>query len=331
MYLRHFSLREAPFSITPDPVFFYPHEGIQAALNTLLVALRSGEGFLKIVGEVGCGKTVLCRQLLKVLQEESVTAYIPNPDMGPDDLLMALAHELRVELAGPLSRHQVLNALRDCLLQHAEAGRRVVVCIDEAQAIPLRTIESLRLLSNLETEKQKLLQLVLLGQPELDQRLSRPEIRQLLQRITFSEYLGPLSVHSVPAYLEHRLATAAIDELTDIKVFDAGAAKALSQYSGGVPRLVNVLANKSLMLVYGENGRRVSKRHVRLAASDTPGVHRPISWLSRFSLGAAGKASSPETTRDLAKERVRDAKKDSAWSDTLPLQDTADELSGKAL
>lgn len=329
MYLRHFSLREAPFSITPDPIFFYPHEGIQAALNTLLVALRSGEGFLKIVGEVGCGKTVLCRQLLKVLQDESVTAYIPNPDMGPDDLLMALTLELRVELTGPLSRHQVLNALRDCLLQHAEAGRRVIVCIDEAQAIPLRTIESLRLLSNLETEKQKLLQLVLFGQPELDQRLARPEIRQLLQRITFSEYLGPLNARSVPAYLEHRLATAALDELTDIKVFDAGAAKALSQYSGGVPRLVNVLANKCLMLVYGENGHRVSKRHVRMAASDTPGVRRPVSWWSRFRMGGAGKKGGPEATRDLSKDSTRDSKKDSVWSETQPMLDMAGEPSGK--
>ena len=272
MYLRHFSLRETPFSITPDSAFFYPHEGAQAALNMLLVALRSGEGFLKIVGEVGCGKTVLCRQLLKTLQGECVTAYIPNPDMGPDDLLMTLINELDVEVAPPLNRHKVLNALRDCLLRHAAAGRRVIVCIDEAQAIPLRTVESLRLLSNLETEKQKLLQLVLLGQPELDEKLSRPEIRQLLQRITFSEYLGPMMAHRVPAYLEHRLATAALSEATDTQVFHIDAAQEVARFSGGVPRLVNVLAHKCLMLAYGENVHRVNLRHVRLAAADTPGV-----------------------------------------------------------
>jgi MSHA biogenesis protein MshM len=185
-------LREAPFSITPDSAFYYPHEGAQAALNMLLVALRSGEGFLKIVGEVGCGKTVLCRQLLKTLQGECITAYIPNPDMGPDDLLHSLCHELGVTVALDASRHQVLTALHDCLLKHAQGDRAVVVCIDEAQAIPLRTVESLRLLSNLETEKRKLMQLVLLGQPELDDKLQRPEIRQLLQRITFSDYLGPM-------------------------------------------------------------------------------------------------------------------------------------------
>ena len=288
MYLRHFSLREAPFSITPDSAFFYPHEGAQAALNMLLVALRSGEGFLKIVGEVGCGKTVLCRQLLKTLQGECVTAYIPNPDMGPDDLLMALVHELGVDLTPPLNRHKVLHALRDCLMKHAEDGRRVVVCIDEAQAIPVRTVESLRLLSNLETEKRKLLQLVLLGQPELDEKLSRPEIRQLLQRITFSEYLGPMLAHRVPAYLEHRLVTAAMNKATDVKVFEADAARSIARFSRGVPRLVNVLAHKCLMLAYGENEHRVNVRHVRMAAADTPGVPAPVAWWESWWSGWTG-------------------------------------------
>ncbi len=279
MYLRHFALREAPFSITPDSAFYYPHEGAQAALNMLLVALRSGEGFLKIVGEVGCGKTVLCRQLLKTLQGECVTAYIPNPDMGPDDLLQSLSHELGVAVAADANRHQVLTALHDCLLAHAREGRAVVVCIDEAQAIPVRTVESLRLLSNLETEKRKLLQLVLLGQPELDDKLQRPEIRQLLQRITFSEYLGPMQPGRVEAYLVHRLATAALNEATDTQVFEPAAAGAIATFSAGVPRLVNVLAHKCLMLAYGENTHRVNVRHVRLAAADTPVIQRaPPRW-----------------------------------------------------
>ena len=282
MYLGHFSLREAPFSITPDSAFFYPHESAQAALNTLLVALRSGEGFLKIVGEVGCGKTVLCRQLLKTLQGECVTAYIPNPDMGPDDLLMALAVELNINLVPTIGRHSMLNALRDCLLAHAVEGRSVVVCIDEAQAIPLRTVESLRLLSNLETEKRKLLQLVLLGQPELDIKLSRPEIRQLMQRITFSEYLGPMPAAHVPVYLAHRLTTAATDEHTDVQVFEAAAARAIARLSGGVPLLINVMAHKCLMLAYGEDVHRVSFAHVRLAAKDTPGVVQRLPWWKRL-------------------------------------------------
>jgi MSHA biogenesis protein MshM len=254
----------------------------------LLVALRSGEGFVKIVGEVGCGKTVLCRQLLNTLQEECATAYIPNPDMGPDDLLLALMQELAIVVPPTpsrqkLNRHKLINALCDCLLQHAKVGRRVVVCIDEAQAIPVATVESLRLLSNLETEKRKLLQLVLLGQPELDEKLARPEIRQLLQRITFSEYLGPMSAQTVPAYLEHRLATAALSDATDTRVFTPDAALAIARFSGGVPRLVNILAHKCLMLAYGENEHRVQLHHVRLAAADTPGVRAPGPWWRRLS------------------------------------------------
>lgn len=282
MYLRHFSLREAPFSITPDTAFFFAHEGAQAALNTLLLALRTGEGFLKIVGEVGCGKTLLCRQLLNTLQDEFVTAYIPNPDMGADDLLVALAQELNIELVPPLSRNRVLGTLRDGLLQHAQAQRPVLLCIDEAQATRMATLESLRLLSNLETEKRKLIQIVLFGQPELDAVLARPQIRQLMQRITFSYYLGALDARSVPAYLEHRLAVAAQDEFTDVKVFEEDAVRALTTFSAGVPRLVNVLAHKCLMLAFGENEHRVRQRHVRLAAADTPGARRPAPWWKRW-------------------------------------------------
>jgi MSHA biogenesis protein MshM len=278
MYEGHFLLREPPFAITPDTDFYYPHESAQASLNVLLVALRSGEGFIKVVGELGCGKTVLCRQLLRTLQDEFVTAYIPNPDMGPDDLLMALCVELGLEVDPKAHRHQLLSDLRECLLQHADDGWPVVVCIDEAQAIPVRTVESLRLLSNLETEKRKLLQLVLLGQPDLDEKLARPEIRQLLQRITFSEYLGPMRADRVPAYLEHRIATAALGPETPLNVFKPQAARAIAEYSGGVPRLINILAHKCLMLAYGEDRTQVTAAHVHLAAQDTPGVPKRRPW-----------------------------------------------------
>ncbi len=310
LYLRHFSLREAPFSITPDAAYFYPHEGAQAALNTLLVAIRGGEGFLKIVGEVGCGKTVLCRQLLRVLQDECVTAYLPNPDLGPKDLLLALARELGLKLPASASRYRLLDALQACLLAHAALGRPVVVVIDEAQAIPVRTVESLRLLSNLETEKRKLLQLVLLGQPELDRKLARVEIRQLLQRITFSEYLGPMLAQRVPAYVRHRLSIAAIDAGTDLDLFEPAAAHALAHYSGGVPRLVNVLANKCLMLAYGEDRHRITEAHVRLAAKDTAGIDVAASWWDRL-LG--GRFRTDATAQDaLAGRRVGERPKASS-------------------
>ncbi len=283
MYLRHFSLREAPFSITPDAAFFYPHEGAQAALNTLLVAIRSGEGFLKVVGEVGCGKTVLCRQLLRTLQGECVTAYIPNPDLGPRDLLQALAQELGLKLPASATRYRLLDSLQRCLLGHAAQGRAVVLIVDEAQAIPVRTVESLRLLSNLETEKRKLIQIILFGQPELDRKLARPEIRQLLQRITFSEHLGPMAAQRVGPYVRHRLQLAATGLPADPDVFEPAAMQALAQFSGGVPRVVNVLANKCLMLAYGENRHRVSASDVRLAAKDTAAVDAgSASWWDRL-------------------------------------------------
>jgi MSHA biogenesis protein MshM len=302
MYLGHFSLREAPFSITPDTDFFYPHEGAQASLNMLLVALRSGEGFVKVVGELGCGKTVLCRQLLKTLGQEFVTAYIPNPDMGPEDLLLALASELNLPVPAGAGRHQIVTLLAACLVEHAAHGRRVLVCIDEAQAIPVRTVESLRLLSNLETEKRKLLQLVLLGQPDLDDKLARPEIRQLLQRITFSEYLGPMLPKRVPAYLEHRIARAALDSTAETRIFKPHAAAALAYYSGGVPRLINVMANKCLLLAYGEDALRVTVEHVHLAARDTPGVAKRPGWWQRTreSLGLRARADRPATRRAIA-------------------------------
>ena len=283
MYLRHFSLREAPFSITPDAAFFYPHEGAQAALNTLLVAIRSGEGFLKIVGEVGCGKTVLCRQLLHALNGECVTAYIPNPDLGPRDLLLALAQELGLRLPASATRYRLLDSLQRCLVGHAAQGRSVVLVVDEAQAIPMRTVESLRLLSNLETEKRKLIQIILFGQPELERKLARPEIRQLLQRITFSEHLGPMAAERVGPYVRHRLQVAAGDRPAGPDVFEPAAIQALAQFSGGVPRVVNVLANKCLLLAYGENRHRVGAADVRLAASDTAGVDgATASWWGRL-------------------------------------------------
>ena len=282
MYLRHFSLREAPFSITPDTDFFYPHEGAQASLNMLLVALRSGEGFLKVVGELGCGKTVLCRQLLKTLQGEFVTAYIPNPDMGPDDLLLALASELGVEVSQSPHRHEIMNGIGACLLGHARAHRRVVVCIDEAQAIPVRTVESLRLLSNLETEKRKLIQIVLLGQPELDAKLALPEVRQLLQRITFADALEPLSVEQVGEYLAHRLQRAG-QRVRMAPTFTPEAVALVHRYSGGVPRMVNVVAHKCLMLAFGEVEEQVSADHVRWSAGDTPAV-KPVVHLGVVSV-----------------------------------------------
>ena len=290
MYRQHFGLREPPFSLTPDTAFFYAHPGAQAALNTLLVALRSGEGFVKIVAEVGCGKTLLCRRLLAALGRDSATAYIANPALDPRGMLLAVCEELGIPVPAG-STHQVVGAMRRCLLEHAVAGRKVVLIVDEAQCIPDETVEALRLMSNLETEKRKLLQIVLVGQPELDARLARPHLRQLLQRITFADRIAPLQPADVAAYVDWRLHVAGA---RGEPLFAPAALRELARRSRGIPRLVNVIAHKAMMLAFGEAAGRVLRRHVSLAADDTAAImaqRRSASWLGRLlSLGerAAG-------------------------------------------
>ncbi|MDO9191627.1 MAG: AAA family ATPase, partial [Undibacterium sp.] len=185
MYTAHFGLSEVPFSLTPDTSYFFSFNSYQEALNTLLIAAKNGEGFIKITGEVGTGKTLLCRKFMAMLDADFVTAYIPNPLLEPRSLMLALADELACPVERGIEQHQLIKAINFKLLELAREGKRVLLCIDEAQALPLETLEALRLLSNLETEKRKLLQIVLFGQPELDRKLARNEIRQLTQRISF--------------------------------------------------------------------------------------------------------------------------------------------------
>ena len=275
MYLDHFGLSELPFGITPDTSFTVLTRSHQEALNTLLVALNSGEGFIKITGEVGTGKSLLCRRLLQALPENAVSAYLPNPYLAPRTLLLALAEELGVAVDSASDDYHLLKRVNEALLAYAGDERPVVVCIDEAQAMPLETLESLRLLSNLETEKRKLLQIVLFGQPELDRKLAEPSVRQLLQRIAFHYRLGSLGREEVGNYLAHRLRVAGYrgDEL-----FAPRAVRSLHRASRGTPRLLNILAHKSLLAVYGEGKHAVLSRHVRQAAADTEGAASPGWW-----------------------------------------------------
>ena len=266
MYQQHFGLREVPFSLTPDTSFFFSNARSQEALNTLLVAARNGEGFIKITGEVGTGKTLLCRKFIATLGDNFVTAYIPNPYLEPRTLMLALADELEVTLARDVDQHQLLKSITYRLMELAGQGKQVLLCLDEAQAIPLESLEALRLLTNLETEKRKLLQIVLFGQPELNRHLELDSIRQLAQRITFHYHLGPLTRDDMEYYLAHRLRVAGYG---GARLFSRGAIGKLYAASGGIPRLVNIIANKALMLCYGEGRQQVSRRHVKLAAGDT--------------------------------------------------------------
>lgn len=295
MYLKHFGLREVPFGLTPDTSFFFACSSYQEALNTLLIAARNGEGFIKITGEVGNGKTMLCRKFLSTLNQGQqsttpigtqdleadavagqsyITAYIPNPYLEPRSLLLALADEFRVPLDHASDEHQLLKGLTRALLDCANQGQRALVCLDEAQALPLPTLEVLRLLTNLETEKRKLLQVVLFGQPELNTHLAQYSIRQLRQRISFQYELKGLKPDELERYLRHRLRVAGYPGET---LFEPSAVAKLHRVTGGTPRLVNIIANKALMLAYGAGRQYVSAAHIATAAKDTPEARRD--WL----------------------------------------------------
>jgi len=295
MYLSHFGLREVPFSLTPDTSFFFACTNYQEGLNTLLVAARNGEGFIKITGEVGNGKTLLCRKFLATLnqgrqattligtQDEQteaksglhfVTAYLPNPYLEPRSLLMALADEFRIDLEGNVDQHQLLKEITRALLNFAREGKRVLVCLDEAQAMPLESMEVLRLLTNLETEKRKLLQVVLFGQPELNDHLRHHSVRQLRQRISFQYELKGLRADELERYLRHRLAVAGYAGDT---LFNKYAVAKLHRITRGTPRLINIVAHKALMLAFAEGRQQITGKHISLAATDTPEVRRD--WL----------------------------------------------------
>jgi len=287
MYRTHFALREPPFGLTPDTAFVFACTPHQEALNTLLIALESGEGFMKITGEVGTGKTLLCRRFLSQLDGSYVSAYLPNPLLDAHGLLLALAEELRIPFDRESDPHELTKTLNHALLDFARAGKKVVVCLDEVQAMPYETLESLRLLSNLETEKRKLFQVILFGQPELDARLGHESVRQLRQRITFQYNLSPLSREEVEYYIGHRLRVAGY--LGD-RLFDRSAIKSLYRASRGVPRLINVLAHKAMLAAFGEGRHHVTAGHVRKAANDTPSARAgraPVVWAVVVMLAAA--------------------------------------------
>jgi len=284
MYLQHFRLKEFPFGITPDTSFFFSSRTSQQALNTLLVATRAGEGFIKITGEVGTGKTLLCRQLLECAGSDFQTAYIPNPSLTPTGLLLELAEELGADTSA-LSRapdlqqqHLLLKALALRLLNLARENKRALVCLDEVQAMPIETLEALRLLTNLETEKRKLVQVVIFGQPELDEKLNHPSIRQLKQRITFEYHLGPLEGPELARYVNHRMAVGGYDGAA---LLSAPALWMLRWRTRGFPRLDNIVVHKALMCSYGRGKKSVGLREMKEAIADTASLRlqaQHVTW-----------------------------------------------------
>lgn len=274
MYLAYFGLSQLPFGITPDTEFIYPRQSHLEGLNLLHVALASGEGFIKVVGEVGTGKTLLCRNFLADLTPEWKAAYLPNPQMEPRAFLREVADDLGTADGEPDAAH-IVKRLNRHLLDLARAGKKVVLCIDEAQTMPRLTLESLRLLSNLETEKRKLLHIILFGQPELDEMLAAHSARQLRQRIAFHHQLGGLAAAETGDYLAQRLRIAGYG---GEPLFDTRAIQALHHHAAGAPRLINILAHKSLLAAFGAGVMQVSAGHVRQAAVDTEGAVKSRAW-----------------------------------------------------
>ncbi|MCJ8319932.1 MAG: AAA family ATPase [Colwellia sp.] len=266
MYLYHFGLKELPFTLTPNTNFYFGLESHNEALAVLLMALQTGEGFIKVVGEVGTGKTLLCRKLLNEIPEHFVTAYIPNPYLKPDELRRAVAVELGVKQAQRMSTQLLTQRIQERLLALHGKGHSVVLILDEAQALPEESLEALRLFTNLETETRKLLQVVLFAQPEIDQRLAQKQFRQLRQRITFSYQLRSLTVIEVQHYIQHRLQVAGYKGAA---LFSPALASKLARASKGIPRLVNVLCHKMMMLAYGQGHFEITNSHLKTAIRDT--------------------------------------------------------------
>jgi MSHA biogenesis protein MshM len=271
MYREHFGMRQLPFQLTPNTSFRFNLPSHHEALNVLMVTLRSGEGFVKIVGEVGTGKSLLCRTLLNTLGDGFVTAYIPDPCLSPLGVRLALAEELGLTRAEEIGEHQIMRHITERLIEFKKAGKNAVLLMDEAQALPRLSFESLRLLTNLETETSKLLQIVLFGQPELDQLLAEPGLRQVRQRITFSHRLQPMNRLDMEGYVAYRLALAGY---VGSSLFSPAALSLLYRASRGVPRLVNILCHKALLAAYGQGDVQVQRKHVRAAIADTEGTGR---------------------------------------------------------
>lgn len=268
MFHEYFGIEEDPFSITPDTRYLYQSERHRNAFAHLLYGVADAGGFVQLTGEIGTGKTLLCRNLLAQLPEEVSVALIFNPRLTPLELVASICDELKVLYPiGCQSIKEIVDFLNAYLLEGHRLGRRTLVIIDEAQNLSHEALEQVRLLTNLETEKEKLLQIILVGQPELKQLLARPELRQLAQRITARYHLTPLSAQETHEYVLHRLWVAGADE----RLFTADALRQLYRFSGGVPRLINVLCNRAMLAAYGADRQRIDGRLVKQVASELAG------------------------------------------------------------
>jgi len=267
VYLEYYGLKEPPFDITPNPKFLFFSLKHREAFNHLLYGIRERKGFVQLTGEVGAGKTTLCRAMLEQLGKDHSTSLILNPVLDADQLVKAVAMEFGLDVRG-LDRLETVSAINQFLLHEIEAGREAVLIIDEAQDLSAALLEQIRLLSNLETDARKLLQIVLLGQPELRDRLNQHNLRQLRQRITVRYHLGPLSFREVAQYVQHRLVVSGAKEPPE---FTKAAIWRVYCYSKGIPRLVNAVCDRCLLAGAIQQRHRISYRLVGKAIAELEG------------------------------------------------------------
>jgi MSHA biogenesis protein MshM len=270
-FQNYYGFTQPPFSLAPNTEFYVEIRPQLECFNVLSYALQAGEGFIKITGEVGTGKTLLCRRLLNSLQDEDIVSiYIPNPALSPEALWRAMGHELGLPVTS-LDIYQVQEKIQQSLLSLAQQGRAVVLVVDEAQCIPENSLEALRLISNLEAESRSLIQIVLFGQPELDILLAQNRFRQLKQRITYSAELKPMDDASLQHYIQQRMILAGY---RGMPVFEKKAIKLMVKATEGIPRLINIIAQKALLSAFGRGQYSVSKADVRAAVNDTEGAKK---------------------------------------------------------
>jgi general secretion pathway protein A len=269
MYREYFGLKENPFSISPDPHYFYMSEGHREAMAHLVYGIKSEGGFVLLTGEVGTGKTTVCRCVLEQMPDDAEIAFILNPRLTVEELLANICDEFGINYAPDNKSNRVfVSLINDYLLDAHTRGKRAILIIEEAQNLSVEVLEQIRLLTNLETNQRKLLQIIMLGQPELRDILSRPELRQLSQRITARYHLGPLSKAEVSAYVDHRLSVAG---LIRGRLFPEKTLRRLYRLTGGVPRLINVICDRALTGAYVQGKEQVDTKTLITAAQEVSG------------------------------------------------------------
>ncbi|MCX5693391.1 MAG: XrtA-associated ATPase [Candidatus Omnitrophica bacterium] len=268
MYLKFYNLTEKPFSVTADPNFLYLSKKHKEAINHMRYGIQERMGFLEITGEIGAGKTTVCKALLNQLDQHTKTAFILNGNMTEIQLLQAIIEDLGIQVKTK-NKITMLNELNKFLLEQLSHRNNVVLIIDEAQNLKPSLLEQVRLLSNLETEKEKLLQIILVGQPELKEKLASRELKQLRQRITIRYHICPLSRHEVDGYVSHRLSVAGAH---NGDIFHKDALEEIFKFSGGIPRLINILCDKSLLAGYAADKKTIDSDIVKKCAQEIEGV-----------------------------------------------------------